>query len=289
MVLVTVQHAISACRIHPPDLIVGLDAGQIGVIMFFSISGLLVAHNPETKTTEWLRKRLSRVLVPYWLSVAAVLIANRAVNYKPMPAALVVSQFAGTAIWTHPGQLVGVHFWFVSLLLVCYLLGATVRIAPAALPCLIVTAAICGLAGSSYATYLLVFLVSAATAFSGVSPKWRVLTIIALAALSLSVDKSGRFAHPLACLLVSQTTALLATMSVPFPRAAAAPVARVSEFSYHFYLCHGPVCLGTAKLFGTSLLLMLPLGTVLAVFAALALFACESAIRKCFRTSLVSQ
>jgi peptidoglycan/LPS O-acetylase OafA/YrhL len=117
MAMVAVQHSLSVCDINPSRVFFHLDPGQFGVAMFFSISGFFVVQGRTTNVGPWLRKRLSRIFVPYWITVTAVLIANHLRSYKPVSVWLVVSEYFGLAGWTHRGQIVGVHLWFVSLLL----------------------------------------------------------------------------------------------------------------------------------------------------------------------------
>ncbi len=118
MALVAVRHATSIGDVSVPRFAGMLDIGQIGVSIFCVLSGYMTLVSKRS-TTNWIVSRLTRVFPAYWIALSVVLIANAVVGYKPMSLGLILSQFSGIALFTHPGKLVGVHFWFISLLLVC--------------------------------------------------------------------------------------------------------------------------------------------------------------------------
>src|SRR5262245_25693545 len=113
MLLVVIQHWLSDCDIRPARIFFKLDSGQIGVAMFFGISGFLGLQGRGANVRQWLTKRLTRIFIPYWIALTGVFIANVIWSYKPVSSVLIVSEYLGLAGWTHRGQIVGVHFWFV--------------------------------------------------------------------------------------------------------------------------------------------------------------------------------
>jgi peptidoglycan/LPS O-acetylase OafA/YrhL len=271
MGLVASQHLLSVHGITPPFLIGGLDPGALGVTLFCALSGFLAGQASGEGAGTWLGRRLARVYVPYWLSLIAIFTANAALNYKPVTPRLIVSEFAGTVTFTHPNQSVGVHVWFISLLLVCYLLAVAVRLDRRVLPILLAAAAATlvlpdtTLAGAVLipscvpAGHVLAFL-SGMFVASHRSPLARGgLPVLALVLTGVT----GQL--PLLCPVVGSVAVLLAGL----PRGRSpAPVATLSRGTYEFFLVHGPIYLGLASFAKLALPANAVVGTVLAAAAA---------------------
>jgi peptidoglycan/LPS O-acetylase OafA/YrhL len=128
MACVALQHVLSGPGSEPGAVLGGLTLGQLGVAGFCALSGYFSLRSGDQKTARWLLQRLDRLFVPYWISLASIFAVNWAIGYKPVSTGLVVSEFLGTGYFTHPGRLVGVHVWFISLILVCYGLAAALSV-----------------------------------------------------------------------------------------------------------------------------------------------------------------
>lgn len=276
MAMVAIQHGLTVIDITPPRLFFNLDAGQIGVAMFFSISGFLVVQDRASSTGPWLMRRLRRIFIPYWITVTALLAANYLLSYKPASVSLVVSEYMGLAGWTHRGELIGVHLWFVSLLLFCYALGAIARTFPRSLP-FIVAATIAWLwSDPFYAGHTLAFLTGVSFGRFGRKPPIVGLVAASIAAIALALSVRVGFA----CIAVGATT----LTSTAIPIQVSAQIARLhskaSELSYHFYLVHGPIFLLVARAFSGSLMAVAVVGTVGSVVAAILLHGMDAALQR---------
>ena len=66
-------------------------AGLFGVMLFFAISGYLMAQlAPGATSLRFMAHRLIRIYPPYWLAVLVVVVASRGA-IQPIPAALVLA------------------------------------------------------------------------------------------------------------------------------------------------------------------------------------------------------
>jgi peptidoglycan/LPS O-acetylase OafA/YrhL len=248
------------------------------VTIFCAVSGYF-ALGSEGSHARWLWRRLQKIYPPYWVVLAAILAANQVVRYKPVTWGLVVSEALGTAYFTHPGRIVGVHLWFISLILLCYGVAVFVRWNRWLLPaCAAVTI---GLMPRSplLAPHVLSFLSGAALAVTAGS--WQGATTLGLALGSAAAGAVyGRgFDYPLAGAI-----ALAVGQSLPWdsPRA----VASVSRLTYEFYLAHGPIYLVMSKLPGSRLAVTFLAGTLLAIVASWALHEATIALTTAARLRL---
>lgn len=276
MSLVAVQHALSVSDIESPPLFFRLDAGQCGVAIFFSISGYLAALGGETKPVPWLRKRLSRIFVPYWITVTGVLIANHLQAYKPVSLQLVVSEYLGVAGWTHRGELLGVHFWFISLLLLCYLIAAILRAFPVSYSVIVVATVVWIWYDPFYAGHTLAFLTGFGFGKFSISP-----SLISLSAATAGATALAQlFNSAFACVAVAAVP--LGSLAIPLKLSdqKACKLADTSNMSYHFYLVHGPVYLAVATFVSPRLWIVLFLGTTIAAIGAIALQKSETSLRR---------
>ncbi|UUO06867.1 acyltransferase [Blastopirellula sp. J2-11] len=276
MGLVALQHIITICDREPPQVLLGLDPGQIGVAIFFAISGLLAAQGKQGHAVRWLSKRLSRIYLPYWIAVTGVLSANYIVQYKPAPLSLVIAELAGVVGWTHRGDIVGIYFWFVSLLLFCYLLAAIVKLDRRVLPLLVVASIAWLWWDQGFASNTLAFLTGLSLGQLGKRPS-PLLTLgvtITAAVLTFAV-------HPgFACVTIAGFAILSTAIPFSLPEQTETIIAKLSELSYHFYLVHVPFYLAADKLFPNALLPVFLLGTTGAVIGAGALYVMEAYLRK---------
>jgi len=120
--LIFFQHGCSILDRDDWPVVAGLRVGRVGTVTFFALSGYLAAATPQTPEV-WLWRRLRKLYPAYWVVLAACFLANAAGGYKSFDEGHVVAQFLGIALFTHSGPLVYTITWFLSALLVSYLLA----------------------------------------------------------------------------------------------------------------------------------------------------------------------
>ncbi|HVL15294.1 MAG TPA: acyltransferase family protein [Gemmata sp.] len=113
------SHACSLMERDDLRTVAGYWVGRVGTAVFFLLSGFLAVSAVRTPGAA-LRKRLVRIYPAFWVALGLSFTAAAFTGYKSFDAWQVVSQFAGTGLFTHPDSLVGVHTWFVSALLLMY-------------------------------------------------------------------------------------------------------------------------------------------------------------------------
>lgn len=130
MVLVTLQHALSALDRHALTLVVGVSLGQLGVALFCAISGYLAfagAAGAAGAPGPWLWRRLRQLFPAYWLAMLFSFLVTWLFQVKAITPGLFLSQMLGLGYFTHGWELVNVVSWFISLILLCYLIAALAR------------------------------------------------------------------------------------------------------------------------------------------------------------------
>lgn len=258
MACVVLRHAMSICG----EEVVALPR-FVGLGVFAALGGYLALRSRDPSWEGWLGRRLCRFYVPYWLLLAALFLANAFVGYKPTSWGLALSQVAGTAIFTHPGQLVGVHTWYVSLLVTTTFLAAAARRWPITLPASLAIVAVTVAAPTSVFHHcLLAFLVGASCARYCPGAAGCALAAAACALL-------GVFTHP-GFLYPAAGCAALA-LALVLPRRSVAWLSGPGGATYEFFLVHGPIFLGLHQLVGLRLAGVLLAGTALSVVGTVAL------------------
>jgi hypothetical protein len=239
-----------------------LVSSYLGVGAFSTLSGFLALRS-RGDSLGWLSKRLVRIYVPYWVTLIAILTADWLFRYKPLSPGLVVSQFLGLAYFTHRGQLIGVHLWFISLILLCYGMAALIRWKRGLLPILVALAlGLMSREDPKFAGCVLAFLSGGIIAL--MPRMWPGACLVAGVCLVASANAWTVFAYPLAGVAALMVGTLLSGKE---PRI----IALASGIVYEFFLTHGPIYLGLSRIAGFDFRENLILGTLLAVMAAWAL------------------
>jgi hypothetical protein len=274
--LVALQHLLTISDRQPPLVLNCLNVGQLGVTVFCGLSGYFSMRSSATSNPSWIVRRLKRVFIPYWISLMVIFVANGIVGYKPVSPCLIVSEFLGTALFTHPGALVGVHVWFISLILICYAIAAVIRWRPAALPLFAIgaVAAVCE-GQASVAGHVLSFLAGCLLSKCG---EWKqqfvVGSLIAVVCAAGIAVLNAHFAYPFAAMIA---LLLCSGWLAPSP----SWLTRLSESTYEFFLVHGPIYLGLAKYAHLGIVANLAFGTLLAIVAAFVLRSASRAVSNC--------
>jgi peptidoglycan/LPS O-acetylase OafA/YrhL len=270
MALVVLWHVASVFDLDQRHWLSRLNPGELGVTLFCGVSGFLAARADDAKPLAWLFRRLDRLYVSYWLVLPPIFVANAIVAYKPMTASLVVSEFLGTAGLTHPDQMVGIHLWFISLIVLCYALATVIRMDRRAWWLAAAGATLTLDYNTLFAQHVLSFLGGMAACRYAQRGY-----ILACVALVLAVLAAG-FRPPLAYPAVAVAALLLSTRSA---RSSGPLLAGLARLTYHFYLVHGPIYLALAEMLGLSPAADLLVGTFLSGAAAWCLFRVESFLR----------
>jgi peptidoglycan/LPS O-acetylase OafA/YrhL len=122
LALIYVTHALSITGNDALATFHGVRFGRIGTALFLIVGGYMAAvttRSPE----EWLFKRLKALLPAYWIVLAPTFLAAWVIGYKSFDAWQVISQFLGLGFFTHGDQLVNVTTWFVSAILLLYVVA----------------------------------------------------------------------------------------------------------------------------------------------------------------------
>jgi len=124
LALVTWQHAASVFGAYAETQWRGISLGQTGVGIFCAISGYLAFRNRPDSIPEWLKKRLLRIFPAYWIVTVVAFLLTAISSVKDFSGWMFLSQMLGLGYFTHGWHLVNVVSWFISLILLCYVLSA---------------------------------------------------------------------------------------------------------------------------------------------------------------------
>lgn len=264
---IALQHSLASSGIPSRYVFQFVDIGQGGVAVFCGLSGLFAGSHADGRVLDWLGRRLGRLFIPYWLCLPPFLLANAISGYKPATIGLIVAQFLGIAGASHAGQLVGTHFWFITLILICYAIAALVRWHHGLLaPWLIAFVLIPldpGLKG-----HLLAFL---SGMLVGLSSRPRGSAFACLVGWSIALWFDPLYAFPWLGVIAVFAGGLIL---FPSPRW----VSEAADTTYEFYLVHPPILLAVSRSLASSLPVVLVVGSTLSIGVAWIL---HWASRKC--------
>lgn len=123
MVLVTLQHGMAVAGYYEQTTWRNVNLGQVGVGLFCALSGYLAFLGGAESAIDWLKKRLWQIYPAYWIATVAAFLLTWAAGTKHFDIWLFLSQMAGTGYFTHGWELVNVVSWFISLILLCYVIA----------------------------------------------------------------------------------------------------------------------------------------------------------------------
>lgn len=128
MVVVIAQHGLTVVGHYDWTMLTpsGVTVGQFGVAIFCALSGWF-ALSGNTAPGPWLFTRLAKLYPAYWIATVFAFGLALAMG-RSVTLWLFVSQMAGTGFFTHGWALVNVVSWFISLIVLCYLLAAIARL-----------------------------------------------------------------------------------------------------------------------------------------------------------------
>ncbi len=281
LLLVSCQHIASVAGDQPSVFFFSLDIGQVGVATFLALSGFFNKVEAKEKIIDWTKRRLLRILIPYWLVLIPLLIANWIVGYKPMTWDLVLSQVFLVTPLSHPGQLIGVHFWFISLLLTCDLLSLLIRFRKNSIYVIVVFCLMWAAYSPHWGGHAMAYFLGIACRI-GIIPQ-RTMYLLGLT-LMLSV-LAAFWPRELASSVVAIATLAFGLMPLRNPQ----PFHRFWQWtatrSYQYYLVHGPIYLGVARFYSDDLTTIALVGTPLSLIGAELLAIVERVIFKQSKTT----
>lgn len=106
----------------------GLDIAGIGMFCFISGFFADAAKDKRTTALKWFLKRFWHIMIPYWLVIFPILISNHWIDYKPTTLFKdAVIALGGAMFFAEP---VYVLSWFITLILIFYLLAVIRRVFP---------------------------------------------------------------------------------------------------------------------------------------------------------------
>lgn len=235
MGLVTVQHALSVTGHYDKTTWQGVNIGQVGVGMFCALSGYLAFWCSLSGPWPWLRRRFEQLFPAYWIVTILSFGLTWFAGTKQISWPLFISQMLGTGYFTHGWDLVNVVSWFISLILLCYLVGAIAKFLKRVR--LVLVAVVCLSAGFLFANeevdlsrHVLTFALAGLIAYGGMTPKKTVLMAIVCLLLSISVSMQFIYAT-----LGLSLLAVCLSWNAPEIE----PVRRASRYTYDFFLVHG--------------------------------------------------
>lgn len=278
---VTIQHACSLTGHDNWTSMGSVNVGQFGVALFLGISAYLCAKSARPPVV-WLAARLKRLYPAYWLTMLLCFALVWVANYKTFTATQFISQMLGVGLFTHPGKLINVPTWFISILLVCYLAVFLCRCSKLPLASILVMLALVVVWGPT----------------AGFRWPWlHLLTFFAVYAIAISLPgkKQGWFFVPIGLVVFllgaysvafAYTGLTLIFIGLALPVQGDVPIAaRISEYSYEYYLVHGIFLIGAVKLLPHSDFFAVLVGVVCSAIAAVLVRRCVD----CCNDKLVSQ
>jgi peptidoglycan/LPS O-acetylase OafA/YrhL len=265
IVLVTLQHALSVLGRYDLTQVHGVSVGQLGVAIFCAISGYLAFSGGGDDPARWLLKRLRQLFPAYWLAMLFSFLVTWLFHVKAITPGLFLSQMLGLGFFTHGWALVNIVSWFISLILLCYLIAAIAKASrhPTAV-----------LALASLVAWGLVFL------HWEVDLSRHVLAFTLAGLLRLEQPRAWLVAAGslplLACPPWPQFTyavfALLLLAALPVWRVSAGRAVRgVADHVYEYFLLHGMFIAGGIRLLPASPVLGVALGIGASLVGAFAL------------------
>ena len=249
--LIFTQHSLSSCHEDNAIDVAGFRVGRIGTAIFFLLGGYLCARSSR-KPAQWLKDRLVSLLPAYWIITAVGFGIAAVLRNKPFDAWQVICQFAGIGYLTHGDRLINVATWFITPLLFFYGIAAILRLInsrTANLSVVAIFTSLAVIADSGYTTVLChgaTFFAAFTLCQVSASKRSAIIPMLSFGVLC-AVQPEFRYAFAASLLLLP---ALHVTRGANL-------ATRFTSIAYEWFLVHGIVVTGGAKLFTNPVLVML--------------------------------
>lgn len=233
--LVTIQHALSVHGYYEQTTWRGVNVGQTGVAIFCVLSGYLAFRNELTKPLGWFNRRLAQIFPAYWLVTIGSFALTLIAGLKEVTWSLFISQMLGMGFFTHGWELVNVVSWFISLILLCYVLALLAFVSGYVVPLLLLVIGVCGWllytnGEVDLSRHVLTFTVAGLFAYKRTSAA--VIAAVAATGVLLSVYSSVQFIYASLALMFLCFALVWKPQGYPWTRSA-------SAYTYEFFLVHG--------------------------------------------------
>lgn len=242
MVLVTWQHYATVIGYFEQTQWRGISPGQTGVALFCAISGYLAMGDASAPRT-WLWRRLAKIFPAYWVVTIAAFSAALVVPLsKPVTLVQFISQMLGTGFFTHGWELVNVVSWFISLILLCYLLLLGARRFPNPTLALILVVIVAAIAASSrievsLSRHILAFFLGALSQRAESRDALTLVSVI-LVIVGCTVDPQ---------LFYGGIGSLGLLVALRAPALGGRITQLLASYSYEYYLVHGLILFAAAR------------------------------------------
>lgn len=261
MTLVTIQHALAVHGYYDQTTWKGVNVGQTGVAIFCALSGYLAFRTKLIKPLDWFGRRLVQIFPAYWLVTIVSFGLTLIAGSKEVTWSLFISQMLGIGFFTHGWELVNVVSWFISLILVCYVVALLALTSGYVGSILLVVIGVCG--GLLYAKgevdlsrHVLTFAVAGLIAYKRIPAP--LIAVVAATGFALSVSLSIQFVYMSSALGFLCLAMAWKVRGSPLLRAS-------SAYTYEFFLVHGIFLVVFARLVSVA-----PVASVLiALFGAI--------------------
>lgn len=261
IVLVFIQHAMAVQGHYEATTQFGVNLGQAGVGIFCAISGYLAFSGRDGDPASWLKRRLLTVFPAYWIVTLVGFGLTLVVGEHKLTFFQFLSQMLGTGYFTHGWELVNVVSWFISLILLCYLLAYAVKLSRRELGLLTGITLVCAMLVAarlevSLSRHVLTFSLAALFAIYRRRHGYATLQFLVVPVLlGVAALQDPQFAYAEIALLTLGTALM-------FHWAISPVITQASRYSYEFFLIHGIFLVGAAK--ATMLLPTLQVAAALA-------------------------
>lgn len=243
LVLVTWQHAASVFGYYADTQWHGVSPGQTGVAIFCAISGYLAFHARPESVTQWFKKRLTKIFPAYWLVTIGAFFLTAITSSKDFSGWLLISQMLGLGYFTHGWELINVVSWFISLILLCYILAAICwkNRSPDYLLILFTLLAVlsCGLRLEVVMSrHVIAFCLGGYLAFSN-RYFFIFLVVIGLTVVGVNIDPQFFY---------SGTSLVFILAAIKWKLQYSKIIQYASNYSYEYFLVHGIFLVGVSKI-----------------------------------------
>ena len=245
ILLVTWQHTAAVLGYYDQTQWRGIEPGQSSVAIFCAIAGFLAFREVTASPLQWLKRRLLKIYPAYWIATLGAFALAIFFSGKHITVGLFISQMLGTGYFTHGWDLVNVVSWFVSLILLCYVLAAAALwlrrpLLLMLLFALIAAALVLTRTEVDLSRHVLAFCLGAVSALVA-RPLTSLLFALLLLLIGLTVDI--QFCYAAIGLLL---LAFCGVVLVREPRW----VRTASVYSYEYFLVHGIFIVGMVQVLG---------------------------------------
>ena len=94
---------------------------NIGVYIFICISAFLYSAKDIDNITEYIKKRVSRIIIPYWIFLSIYFFISLSLKIKIIDIKTIIIYFCNLQAFSK--RILGTgHLWFLTIIVICYLI-----------------------------------------------------------------------------------------------------------------------------------------------------------------------